>query len=139
MVEGSQSHVISALVKKKAEFLGQIDHHKKEVKKIAKSITHIDAAIKVFAPEYDIESVKGKQYREKNQTFEHGELSRLIFDVLRESKKALTILEITEAIKEIKGIQENIRGNVTSSLHLQKKNGHLKKESKNNQLVWSLI
>ena len=81
---GAGSHVVSGLIAKRAEIAGLIEYHLQEAKRIGADLQHLDATIRLFAPDYDMRSVRAKQYRRKNSHFKPGECGRLILDVLRE-------------------------------------------------------
>lgn len=81
---GAGSHVVSGLIAKRAEIAGLIDHHLQEARRIGAELQHLDATIRLFAPDYDMRTVRSKQYRRKNMHFKPGECGRLILDVLRE-------------------------------------------------------
>ena len=44
----AESHVISALTKKRAELLGEVQHYEKLLKSSKENLTHIDKTIKMF-------------------------------------------------------------------------------------------
>ena len=54
----ADSHVISALVKKRAELRGDIIHYKQLIATLDKDLQTIDATIKIFDVDYDISSIK---------------------------------------------------------------------------------
>lgn len=80
----SESHVISALVAKRSELSGLVEHYMQEIKRMDADLHHIDASIKLFDPDYDLRTIKIKQHRKVNLYFKHGESARLVLDVLRE-------------------------------------------------------
>ncbi len=133
----TEPHVISALVNKKAELLGLIEYHQKEIKKFTEVITHLNASIKVFDPNYNLSSIQSRQFRAKNQLFAHGELSILIFEVLREAESPLTSAQVADLIKVKKNITVDIIDNVMSSLQLQARNSNIQKEIKNKIAYWT--
>ena len=47
----AETHVISGLIKKRAELLGQIDAYQKEIQNISVTLCHIDHTIKLFSPD----------------------------------------------------------------------------------------
>lgn len=61
----AESHVVSGLLAKRAELGGMVEHHRKEIDKIETFLTHIDATIRVFAPEIDLRTMKPKAFRER--------------------------------------------------------------------------
>ena len=60
MNEMAESHVVSSLISKRAELLGQIEAHQKEIQRISEMLLHVDHTIKLFSPEFDLRSVKSK-------------------------------------------------------------------------------
>ena len=54
----ADTHVISALVKKRAELRGDIIHYKQLIATLDKDLQTIDATIKIFDVDYDISSIK---------------------------------------------------------------------------------
>ena len=50
----ADTHVISALVKKRAELRGDIIHYKQLIATLDKDLQTIDATIKIFHVDYDI-------------------------------------------------------------------------------------
>jgi hypothetical protein len=82
----AESHIISGLVSKRSELAGLAQHYQAEINRISGDIKHIDATIKLFDPEFDLRTVRAKEHRERNQSFNKGECQRTILDILRESK-----------------------------------------------------
>lgn len=99
----AESHVISALVAKRAELAGLLEHHQKEIKRIRENITTIDSSIKIFEPDYNIQSIKVKRYRRGNNYFQPREANRLILEVLREAGEPIDTGEVTKRVAEKKG------------------------------------
>lgn len=54
----ADSHVISELVKKRAELCGNIIHYKQLISSLDKDLAIIDGTIKIFDVDYDIYSIK---------------------------------------------------------------------------------
>jgi hypothetical protein len=44
----AESHVVTALVSKRAEMAGLIEHHRKEMGRLATDLAHLDATLKLF-------------------------------------------------------------------------------------------
>ena len=99
----AESHVVSGLVAKRSELAGLIDHHRKEIDRLADDLTHVDAAIKIFDPEYDLRTVPIRLLRKRNPLFKSGECARRILDALREGKEPMTCRAMTEIIAGKKG------------------------------------
>ena len=99
----AESHVVSGLVAKRSELAGLIEHHQKEIDRLVGDISHVDAAIKIFDPGYDLRTVPIRLLRKRNQLFKIGESARRILDALRESEKPMTCRAMTESIAVKKG------------------------------------
>lgn len=94
----AESHVVSGLVSKRAELAGLVQHYQVEIGRLTGDLNHIDATIKLFAPEFDLRTLRAKEHRERNQYFKPGECSRVALDILRESGGALTSRQIVDAV-----------------------------------------
>jgi hypothetical protein len=90
----SESHVVSGLVAKRSELSGLIDHYMHEIKRMDADLHHLDAAIKMFDPDFDLRAIRVKQHRKKNLYFKQGESARLVLDALRENGGVMS----TEAV-----------------------------------------
>lgn len=123
----AETHVISALTAKRAELAGLIAHHRKEMVRLSEEVKMLDATIKLFEPDYRIESIKPKRFQEKNSFFKHGEASRMIFDILRKLDSPVSTNDITKAIMSSKGIgaecEKPLQSTILTALHSQKKKG----------------
>ena len=62
----AESHIVSGLTKKRAELLGQIEAHQKEIQRISEMLLHVDHTIKLFSPEFDLRSIKSKRTNQRN-------------------------------------------------------------------------
>jgi hypothetical protein len=95
-------HVLSGLMAKRAELAGQIETMQRAMRELVATIGHIDAAIRVFDPNADIEDIKPK-LPPRFQAFK-GEVSRLVLNALRESKKPLPVSDLTLTVAAGRGI-----------------------------------
>ncbi|MFZ6800380.1 hypothetical protein [Undibacterium sp. Di24W] len=119
----AESHVISGLVSKRAEVAGQITSYQSEIHRLQSALSHLDGTIKLFAPEFDLRTVKSKRTNARNQYFEHGEAQRMTLDVLREVGRPMCSREIADALMQRKGIKSTaefvvrIQKNILAVLH----------------------
>lgn len=63
----AEAHVISALVNKRSELSGLITHYKKELSRLDEEVKILDAAIKLFEPDYKIDTIQAKRYKQNRQ------------------------------------------------------------------------
>ncbi|MDD5277863.1 MAG: hypothetical protein PHR16_17540, partial [Methylovulum sp.] len=123
----AETHVISALTAKRSELAGLVAHHRKEMIRFSEEVKTIDATIKLFEPDYRIQTIKTKRHQKKNDFFKHGEAHRLILDILREAGKPLSTNDIAQAVMSVKGIEcgheKALQASILTILHRQKKSG----------------
>jgi hypothetical protein len=119
----AESLVVSGLVSKRSEVAGKIISYQAEITRLQESLSHLDGSIKLFAPEYDLRTIKAKRTNKRNQYFVKGEAQRLTLDVMREAGKPLNSLEITAQLLARKGIEATatitarIQKNVFAVIH----------------------
>jgi hypothetical protein len=61
----AEPHVLTALVSKRAELGGQIEALERQTDQLRADLLHIDAAIRIFAPEYRPNEIRPKAKRKK--------------------------------------------------------------------------
>lgn len=101
------SPVISGLAAKYSELSGVLKQHQEVMRQIIADLGHVAVAIKLFDPDFDLRTIKITNHRIANGWFEHGEVNRLLMDVLRTAGKPLSTRQIGEAMVAIKGIEVN--------------------------------
>ena len=99
----AETHVISALVKKRAELRGDIIHYKQLIATLDKDLQTIDATIKIFDVDYDISSIK-PVIKSRNRFFNNGEAKVLVLEVLKSNKLPLSTDKLSEIIATNKNL-----------------------------------
>lgn len=93
----TNSQIYHALMRRRSEIAGQINHLERLVAKAKTEIKHLDATLAIMG--YDVPNIK---FRAKTTgtagLFHRGELGRLIVTILRESPNGATIPEIAMQI-----------------------------------------
>jgi len=101
----AETHVISALRAKRAEVSGYIHDLEKKVKRMRANLAHIDATIRVFAPDLNPDTIPPKRRYRRSHYFAKGELSRRCLDMFREANgDSITATEIAKAAMADKGM-----------------------------------
>ena len=95
-------HVLSGLIAKRAELAGQIEQMQRDMRELVATVGHIDAAIRAFDPEVEIDDIKPK-LPPRFQAFK-GEVSRLVLNALRKSAKPLPVSDLTLIVAAGRGI-----------------------------------
>ncbi len=102
----SESHVISALVTKRSELTALVDYHQNMLKQIRTDMLAIDTSIKIFQPNYDLRSIKGRRKNKKNVFFARGEGNTMILDIFRLVDDTITTNEIVDEVIKRKGFDK---------------------------------
>lgn len=91
------------LEKLHAELAGKILDNKREARKLATAMKHVEAVLKLLVPGYDVRPIAVRR-RKLNPWFKRGTVLRRALDVLRTAERPLTTREITECMVKAKGI-----------------------------------
>ena len=101
----AETHVVSALVEKRSELTGLVAHHQQQIARLGCDLQHLDATLKLFAPEIDLRTLRPKEYRQRNSYFKPGECQRLVLDAFREADgAALSSRQMGEQLARRKGL-----------------------------------
>jgi hypothetical protein len=109
----SETHVVSALRKKRAEVAGHVHDLEKKVKTWRARLAHIDETIKIFSPEMDPQAIPPKRTYRRARYFSRSEFARLCLDALRKADRPLTTAEILASVLEAKGLPNSIAPSLT--------------------------
>jgi hypothetical protein len=99
---GGQSLV--ALIAKRAEIAGEITQLRATLRQRLIDLEHIDAAIRIFDPEFDIQGIKPKAPAALYGISFRGEFVRIILDMMREAKGPVTTKEIATHVMRSRGL-----------------------------------
>jgi hypothetical protein len=109
----SETHVVSALRKKRAEVAGYVHDLEKKVKTWRARLAHIDETIKIFSPDTDPEAIPPKRTYRRARYFSRGEFARLCLDALRKADRQLTTAEILASVLAAKGLPNSLASSLT--------------------------
>jgi len=97
-------NTIAGLQEKRAELAKLHKHLVAEAKKVLCDIDHVDACIRLFDPDADIERIRLNRYATKHRA-PKGHLKRFVLGQFRVAAGPLTSRQITEAWIEDRGLQ----------------------------------
>ena len=97
-------NTISGLQSKRKELVKLHGRLVDEAKKVLCDIDHLDATIRLFDPDADIERIRLNRYATKHRA-PKGHLKRFVLDTFREANEALTSKEITSLWIEDRGLK----------------------------------
>jgi hypothetical protein len=72
----AEAHVVSAVVPKQGELAGEVQRHRLELRRLDEQLGHLVAAIRLFAPDYDVSGVRPRQRRAGRRRFGQPECRR---------------------------------------------------------------
>lgn len=101
----AEPHVVSALVAKRGELAGEVQRYRRELQRLDEQLGHLDAAIRLFAPDYDLAGVRPRQRRRGPHRFAQGECQRLVLETLRDACEALSDRQVEAAVAASKGVE----------------------------------
>ena len=97
------SFVLPGLKRKRAEIAGIVADLKKQIRRHQATLAHLDASIKLWAPDTRPDRIPNRRIYVRNRVFKPGEMPRLALDVLRTATEAMTTAEIGAAMIARKG------------------------------------
>ena len=100
----AESHVVSALVDKRAELAGQIVRIEQQLGQVRADLVHIDATIRLFAPKLEPETIQPRVIRRRDDWFEAGEVKRRVLDTLRRSDQPMAAPGLVRAVMSERGL-----------------------------------
>ncbi|MEM9233113.1 MAG: hypothetical protein AAGA69_02605 [Pseudomonadota bacterium] len=103
-MEYERPNTISGLQAKRKELATLHNKLIAEAKKVLCDIDHIDACIRLFDPDADIERIRLNRYATKHRA-PKGQMKRFILDQFREATEPLSSRDITEAWIKDRGLQ----------------------------------
>ncbi|MGC1464582.1 MAG: hypothetical protein WA792_02510 [Pseudolabrys sp.] len=105
-----------------AELGGKILDNKAEAAKLAASMKHVEAVLRLLDPGYNVRGIAVRR-RKPNPWFRRGTVFRNAVDVLRTAEKPLSAREIVKAMLAAKGVTDakpkairDLIGSVNASL-----------------------
>src|SRR3954468_23913988 len=90
----SDTFAISALVRKRAELAGLIEHRRAELDAMVANLGHLDATLRLFDPEIRLDAIRPKAPRPAAVPGRPEITTRMVLDALRRAGEPLGVLEI---------------------------------------------
>jgi len=95
--------VIHGLIRKRAEIAGQIEQHRREVRRLLDQLEHVDATLRIFAPDLDVCRIRAKAAPARHRAGK-GQVLAVAFDALREANRPLTTAELAMRVMAARGL-----------------------------------
>ncbi|MFZ3224055.1 MAG: hypothetical protein WA230_00920, partial [Xanthobacteraceae bacterium] len=81
---------VAYLVRLHADIGGQILENRKEAKRLADAMIHVEAVIRLFDPAYSVRGISARRRQQTNPWFKRGTLFREALGVLRTATVPMT-------------------------------------------------
>lgn len=127
-------NVLHALIRKRSEIAGRIEHLQDEMRKAIADLDNIDASIHIFDPELELTKIKPKPVPPRHQAFK-GEVSRIVFATLRNAKVKLRTTDVAARVMAERGLDTSnqslrklISNRVGSAMRHWEKKGLIRSE-----------
>ena len=142
----AETHVVSALMQKRADIAGQIEHTQTALRQLIIDLDNLDATLRLFEPDIDLEVIRPKPFPPRNAAV-RGNLSRIVFASLRQSSKPLTAQDIAQHVMAERGLNTSdtqlvklIGKRVGACLRHQRDKGLVRSEvGKGQCLGWEVV
>lgn len=97
-------YALEALKRKRAEVTGEIARCHARLQQLSDDLEHLDATIRLFAPDFVQESILPKVFTPPKSWSKRGEMSRAVLSILRVAKGPLSTREIAAMIVQQRGL-----------------------------------
>ena len=141
----AESHVLPALVNKRAEIAGMITRTEQQLGQFRADLVHLDATIRLFAPEMEPKTIPAKRIRQSDLWFEQGELSRRVLDALRRVGEPIRAPDLVRAVMIDKGLDPadrpsfvRVQWKVRDTLNPLNKRGLLASDGAGHGVLWRI-
>lgn len=114
---------VFALKNLHAQLGGEIQDNRREAKRLAEAMKHVEAVLKMLAPGFSVQGISARRRYKQHSPFKRGGGTRRMMDILRTADGPLTSSEVAEAMLRAAGVPEptaaeirNARGSVHATL-----------------------
>lgn len=90
----AEPHVVTALVKKRAELAGDIENAQEALRKMILTLEAVDQTLLAFDPDYRIETIKPKAFRPPDDWSKRGQMTRIILGILKQAAEPMSARDI---------------------------------------------
>ena len=141
----AESHVISALVSKRSELLGEIKHHETLIATYRENLVAVDKTIHIFDSSYDLRTVKATRVS-KERYFKTGEAKVYLLDALRLSNSPMRTDSLVDVVAKTKGIvlkddyeRQTFQKTIVASLDRIEKSGLIERAGREGlTMIWKI-
>lgn len=139
-------HLLSGLMRRRAELAGKLEHHQAVARQVIIDLDNIDATIRMFAPDIELNEIKPKPLPPRHAAYK-GEVARIVFATLRDAKRPCSTQELTMHVMAERGMNtadkrlvKTVTKRVGACLRHHRLKGLLgSSEGLGGHLVWEIV
>ncbi len=105
----ANKYALAAIRERRAELSGEITSLESRLRHLRCSLVHVDATLRMFAPDADPEEIRAKKPYRRTKLFGAGKLNRLILGALRRGERPMTTAEVVDSIVAELGYGEDAK------------------------------
>lgn len=135
-------HVLSGLIRKRAEIGGELEAAQTRVRQLILDIDAVDSTIRLFAPDIDLEEIRPKPLPPRHAAFK-GEIGRAIMEALRASAEGLTVRDLTARVMAARSLNaadkrlvKAMQKRTGAALRHMRRRGTVRSDARSGGLVW---
>lgn len=135
-------HVLSGLLRKRAEIGGQLVEARAVVSRLAVDLDSVDATIRLFDPQADLAQLPVKPVPHRHAAY-HGEISRPILSALRSAAEPITTHDMTLRVLAARGLStadkafvRSMQKRVGAALRHMRRRGAVEADQRNGGNLW---
>ena len=144
--DAERPNLLNGLVAKRAEIAGKLEANEAEHRRLMGELGTLDATIRIFEPDVDLSAIPPSPVPAR-ESAQRGEVTRIVFDVLRAATQPLTAPEIAAVVMRERGLTSTdpdlvslIRKRVRACLLVKKGQGFVRSLKTSEPLLsWEMI
>jgi hypothetical protein len=94
---------VSALLPKRAEIAGEVEHYKRLVRQKLIDLEALDQTIRIFCPDIDLEDVRPRPFPPRHAAYK-GEIAPIVLGTLRDATKPITTADLAQHVMASRGM-----------------------------------
>ncbi len=142
----AEPHVVTALIRKRGEIAGRIEHAQTVLRQLIIDLDNLDATLRLFVPDIELEDIKPRPLPPRHAAFK-GEVTRIVFETLRQSEGPMTAQQIAQRVMAERGLNTSdkrlvrlIGKRVGACLrHWRNKNIVRSEQARGQCLLWKIV
>lgn len=143
MNEKGNRYAMAALRDKRATLASEIIQLERQLRHRRDMLVHIDATLRFLDPDIDVAAIPNKRPPQRVMLFRQWELTRAVFDAMRQHDGPVALVEIVTAVMKDKGLGPDSRpalfSKVRSTLAYQQRAGKVTKTGEQKAARWHLV